>query len=175
MGQIGIKLDLRRKEPLHRQIFDQVVARIETRAFPPGFKLPPSRELARELGTHRNTVARAYTDLEAAGFVSAGVGRGTFVQAGDQPRLAAVSGARESEGMRELPWPSLLARSARSEVTERAQKHVKSSGRKDVVNLARMQPSPDLIPDALLRRCMTHVLAQDGPNLLSYPPPQGLP
>ena len=172
MGQIGIKLDVRRKEPLHRQIFDQVVARIETRAFPPGFKLPPSRELARELGTHRNTVARAYTDLEDAGFVSAGVGRGTFVQASDKPALAAGGGTREA--LRELPWTSLLARSARSEVTERAQKHVKSSDRKDVVNLARMQPSPDLIPDALLRRCLTHVLAQDGPAVLSYPPPQGM-
>ena len=59
MGQIGIKLDPRRKDPLHRQIFDQVVARIESQAFPPGFRLPPSRELARELGAHRNTVARA--------------------------------------------------------------------------------------------------------------------
>jgi GntR family transcriptional regulator/MocR family aminotransferase len=175
LGQIGIKLDLRRKEPLHRQIFDQVVARIETRAFPPGFKLPPSRELARELGTHRNTVARAYTDLEDAGFVSAGVGRGTFVQAVERTAAAAVGGERVTEGVCELPWTSLLARSARTEVTERAQKHVKSSDRKDVVNLARMQPSPDLIPDALLRRCLTHVLAQDGPNLLSYPPPQGLP
>jgi DNA-binding transcriptional MocR family regulator len=174
LGQIGIKLDIRRKEPLHRQIFDQVVARIETRAFPAGFKLPPSRELARELGTHRNTVARAYTDLEEAGFVSAGVGRGTFVQAVDKVGPAAASGEAELS-QRELPWTSLLARSARSEVTERAQKHVKSSDRKDVVNLARMQPSPDLIPDALLRRCLTHVLAQDGPALLSYPPPQGLP
>jgi DNA-binding transcriptional MocR family regulator len=173
LGQIGIKLDPRRKEPLHRQIFDQVVARIETRAFPPGFKLPPSRELARELGTHRNTVARAYTDLEQAGFVSAGVGRGTFVQTLSKNATAAISSEQPAHGVRELPWTSLLARSARSEVTERAHKHVRSSDRKDVVNLARMQPSPDLIPDALLRRCMTHVLAQEGPAILSYPPPQG--
>jgi DNA-binding transcriptional MocR family regulator len=175
LGQIGIKLDLRRKEPLHRQIFDQVVARIETRAFPAGFKLPPSRELARELGTHRNTVARAYTDLEEAGFVSAGVGRGTFVQAVDKGAPAAVGGAPGAQAeMREMPWSSLLARAVRSEVIERAQKHVKSSDRKDVINLARMQPAPDLIPDALLRRCVTHVLAQNGAAVLGYPPPQGL-
>jgi DNA-binding transcriptional MocR family regulator len=175
LGQIGIKLDQRRKEPLHRQIFDQVVARIEARAFPAGFKLPPSRDLARELGTHRNTVARAYTDLEEAGFVSAGVGRGTFVQALDTLRPVRVNSAANGgeQGAREMPWTSLLARSARTEVTERAQRHVRSSGRKDVINLARMQPSPDLIPDALLRRCLTHVLAQEGPAVLSYPPPQG--
>ena len=59
MGQsVGIRIDPQRKQPLHRQIFDEVVARIEAKAFPPGYQLPPSRVLARELGAHRNTVAR---------------------------------------------------------------------------------------------------------------------
>ena len=80
MGQsVGIRVDARRKQPLHRQIFDEVVTRIETRTFPGGFKLPPTRVLARELAAHRNTVARAYADLEAAGFVSSRVGRGTLL------------------------------------------------------------------------------------------------
>jgi 2-aminoadipate transaminase len=179
LGQIGIKLDPRRKEPLHRQIFDQVVARIASQAFSPGFKLPASRELARELGTHRNTVARAYADLEQAGFVSAGVGRGTFVQAlgrGTETGShtpAAISG--DVEQQRSMPWPSLLARAARSEVTERAQRHARPTDRKDMINLARMQPSTDLIPDALLRRCLVHVLSQQGGKVLSYPPPAGMP
>jgi 2-aminoadipate transaminase len=176
LGQIGIKLDVRRKEPLHRQIFDQVVARIESRVFPAGFKLPPSRELARELGTHRNTVARAYTDLEAAGFVSAGVGRGTFVQAlGRMPGSKSPGAVSVEPEQRAMPWPSLLARSARSEVTERAHSHVRATTRKDVINLARMQPSADLIPDALLRRCLTHALTEHGASSLSYPPPAGVP
>lgn len=189
MGQIGIKLDPRRKDPLHRQIFDQVVARIESQAFPPGFRLPPSRELARELGAHRNTVARAYADLELAGFVSAGVGRGTFVETPERTRAAAhaqqgaaereadeaaVPRSRELQASREMPWPSLLARAARSDVFERARRHVRASDRKDVVNLARMQPSADLIPEALLRRCVQHVLSRYGAQALAYPPPEGL-
>ena len=66
-------------EPLHRQVFDQVVDRIRSGTFPVGFRLPPTRTLAREAGMHRNTVVRAYGDLEAAGFVISHVGRGTFV------------------------------------------------------------------------------------------------
>src|SRR5215510_10419956 len=87
---VGIRVDPRRKQPLHRQIFDEVVARIEARAFPPGYKLPPTRVLAAELAAHRNTVARAYAELEAAGFVSSRVGRGTFVEQLDRPQLQAA-------------------------------------------------------------------------------------
>lgn len=96
MGQsIGIRIDPQRKHPLHRQIFDEVVARIEAKAFPPGYRLPPSRVLARELGAHRNTVARAYSELESAGFVSSNVGRGTFVQ---KPTAAAPALGRICPG-----------------------------------------------------------------------------
>jgi DNA-binding transcriptional MocR family regulator len=175
LGQLGIRLDPRREEPLHRQIFDQVVARIESRAFPAGFKLPPSRALARELGTHRNTVARAYTELEAAGFVTAGVGRGTFVEAPQRgvPRTAAVVSADDDSRTLDMPWTRLLARGVRAEVIERAERHVRASGHRDLINLARLQPSPDLIPEQLLRRCIAHVLAHDGAAALSYAPREG--
>lgn len=175
MGQLGIRLDPRREEPLHRQIFDQVVARIESQAFPAGFKLPPSRALARELGTHRNTVARAYTELEAAGFVTAGVGRGTFVEAPSQasPRTAAANAPADDARTPDMPWPSLLARGVRAEVIERAERHVRASDHRDLINLARLQPSPDLIPEQLLRRCVAHVLAHDRATALSYAPREG--
>ena len=55
----GFTVDDSRADPLFRQIADQIVARIENGAFPQGFRLPPTRALAQELGTHRNTVVRA--------------------------------------------------------------------------------------------------------------------
>ncbi|MEY4580941.1 MAG: hypothetical protein RL701_5644 [Pseudomonadota bacterium] len=178
MGQIGIKLDPQRKEPLHRQIFDQVAARIESRAFPAGYRLPPSRELSRELGAHRNTVARAYADLEAAGFVYAGVGRGTFVSdqtaQGHAADPAGAPAAPSTVDLRELPWAGLLSHAASGDLVGRAQRHVRATSRKDQVNLARMQPSADLIPDALLRRCLTHVLSEQGAHALGYAPPEGV-
>lgn len=84
---LGIHLDPRAEEPLYRQLFDALVARIRTGTFPPGFRLPPTRDLARELGVHRNTVVRAFEDLESAGFLVSAVGRGTFVA--DAPKPAA--------------------------------------------------------------------------------------
>jgi DNA-binding transcriptional MocR family regulator len=168
---IGFEIDPRRGEPLHRQIFDEVVARIRTRTFPPGFKLPPTRVLAKELSTHRNTVARAYADLEAAGFVTGSVGRGTFVEAearGTQrrARLEAVDSGRA------IAWSSLLAETARPEVLGRAERWARRVDDRDVVNLARMQPSPDLLPAESIRRCITHV---SDASVFSYAPDDGVP
>ena len=67
MRTSGITVDASSAEPLYKQIFDQVVLRIRSRALPPGQRLPPTRALAEELETHRNTVVRAYADLETAG------------------------------------------------------------------------------------------------------------
>ena len=66
----GIALSKTSSEPLYKQLFDQIVSRILSRAFPAGYRLPPTRLLATELRTNRNTVVRAYADLEAAGFVA---------------------------------------------------------------------------------------------------------
>ena len=43
------------------------------------------------------------------------------------------------------------------------------------MNLTRMQPSPDLLPADLLRRCADHVLRAEGSAALGYAPPDGLP
>src|SRR5437667_460681 len=42
-------------------------------------------------------------------------------------------------------------------------------------HLARMQPSPDLLPSDLFRRCIEHILATQGPKALGYAPRDGLP
>ncbi|MET0591910.1 MAG: PLP-dependent aminotransferase family protein, partial [Polyangiaceae bacterium] len=167
----GIVLNKEDGEPLYKQLFDQVVRRILSGAFPAGFRLPPTRELACELSTNRNTVVRAYTDLENAGFVKSAVGRGTFVALQSQVTIATP---RPVEGG--LPWASLLSGSSKLESLRRARRFqaVAAAGR-DVVNLTRMQPSPDLIPDKLLRHCFEHVLRQKGADALGYAPAEGLP
>lgn len=168
---IGLEIDPRKDEPIHRQLFDQIVARIQTRAFPPGYKLPPTRVLARELATHRNTIARAYADLEAAGFVCGSVGRGTYVEEA-RPEARRLARPQIAQPM---PWSSLLARAARPEVLARAERWARRVDRRDVINLARMQPSDDLIPAELMRRCLARVTAEHGPRAMSYPPPEGVP
>src|SRR5262249_49345885 len=105
--RIGLTLDPHRTEPLHRQIFDQIVTRIQTGAFPGGHRLPPTRAPASEVGAHRNTVVRAYEELVEAGFVTSTVGRGTFVSVSQPPMpLPSVPPGDQ------LPWGSLLSKIA---------------------------------------------------------------
>ena len=58
----------------------------------PGDELPGTRTLAEELGIHRNTVAAAYAELAASGWISASRGKGTFV-APDPPHEDAARSA----------------------------------------------------------------------------------
>jgi GntR family transcriptional regulator/MocR family aminotransferase len=165
----GITLDKGGGEPLYRQLFDQVVERVRSGAFPPGYRLPPTRALATELSTNRNTVVRAYADLEAAGFVASTVGRGTFVALVSS---APPSMAEPAEGG--MPWASLVSSLVKAESLRRAQRFLRPVASRDVVNLTRMQPSADLLPDRLIRRCFDHVLRTLGPRALGYGPPEGL-
>lgn len=178
MGQsatnpIGWALDPVKAEPLYRQIFDEVVARIRTGAFPTGFRLPPTRVLAQTLGAHRNTVARAYADLEAAGFVVSTVGRGTFIAAQRAARPADPAAKRTEPEADAMPWSSLLASAARLETLGRADRYGRAVHGREVVNLSRMQPSEDLIPHALMRRCIERVLRARRGRAMTYAPPEG--
>jgi DNA-binding transcriptional regulator YhcF (GntR family) len=61
-------------------VHDGIRARIEAGTLLPGDRVPTVRALAQELGLAPNTVARAYRDLEAEGWL-VGRGRaGTFVR-----------------------------------------------------------------------------------------------
>ncbi len=174
-SSLGLRLDGGMPNPLYRQIFDQVVDRVRTGALPAGFRLPPTRSLARVLGTHRNTVVRAYEDLHAAGFVQSTVGRGTFVARLPVPRSASQP-APSSPDSGKLPWSTLFASAALAEPLTRAERlgrGLRDGG--DLINLARMQPSTDLLPDELLRRCLEHVLRTLGGRVLGYAAREGLP
>jgi len=174
----GIHVDPRRAEPIYRQIFDRIVDRIQSGAFPAGHRLPPTRTLASELGAHRNTVVRAYEDLETAGFVLSTVGRGTFVAPRQpSPRVVAPAsnGAAHGQPSIDLPWSSILSTAAMGEPLGRFDRLGRGYARSDLINLTRMQPSLDLLPDDLFRRCIEHVMRTLGPRALVYGPREGLP
>ncbi|HEX6543817.1 MAG TPA: PLP-dependent aminotransferase family protein [Ktedonobacterales bacterium] len=66
-------------EGLTRQIYTQLRAAILEGRLRAGDRLPPSRNLARDLGIARLTAATAYEWLSAEGYVYGRVGAGTFV------------------------------------------------------------------------------------------------
>ena len=69
---------------LYRQIADQIRTLIRSGEFPAGARLPPERDLAKQLGVSRPSVREALIALEVEGLVEVRIGSGIYVQpAGD--------------------------------------------------------------------------------------------
>src|SRR6476661_8031594 len=71
--------------PLFRQVHRALRDAIAAGTFPPATRLPPTRDVAAELGVARSTVLLAYEQLAAEGYVRARQGSGTYVQGGSPP------------------------------------------------------------------------------------------
>lgn len=74
-----IRIDRTSRVPASEQVRDAIAARIRSGRLAPGRRIPPVRVLAAELGLAPNTVAKAYRELETAGFLVGRGRRGTFV------------------------------------------------------------------------------------------------
>ena len=168
VGTIGLRVRAD-GSPIYRQICDQLLERIRSGALPAGYRLPPTRSLAQELNTHRNTVVRAFEELQSTGHVESVVGRGTFVcrVEASAPTAPAPRAA--------LPWTSLLSGAAMSEPLTRLDRLRRAPGPGGAIDLAKMQPPIELLPAAQLRRCTEHVLRSMGGRALGYSPRAGVP
>ncbi|WP_413163006.1 GntR family transcriptional regulator [Capilliphycus salinus ALCB114379] len=67
--------------PASNQLFNQIRFAIASRQFPPGHRLPSTRQLAMQTGLHRNTISKVYRQLEDSGLVEAQAGSGIYVRA----------------------------------------------------------------------------------------------
>jgi len=76
------------RDPVFRQVYQQIRMAILTRRLRPGTKLRSTRELARELAISRAAVVAAYEQLLAEGYASATSGSGTYVSS-DLPDASA--------------------------------------------------------------------------------------
>ena len=79
-----IRLDYRDARPIYEQVRDGLRSMMVTGVLAAGDKLPSVRSLATELAINPNTIQRAYTQLEAEGYVYTVSGRGTFVSEGQE-------------------------------------------------------------------------------------------
>ena len=71
-----------RREPLYRQIYHSLRARILSGALDGGKRVPSSRDLADQLNVSRTVVLLAYEQLEAEGYLVGRSGSGTYVSSG---------------------------------------------------------------------------------------------
>ncbi|HEY9704734.1 MAG TPA: GntR family transcriptional regulator, partial [Allocoleopsis sp.] len=66
--------------PASVQLYNQIRLAIASNQFPPGYRLPSTRQLAMITGLHRNTINKVYRQLEEGGFVESLAGSGFYVK-----------------------------------------------------------------------------------------------
>jgi 2-aminoadipate transaminase len=200
---VNLRLDRDKPVPLARQIRAHVERLIRERLLAPGVKLPATRELARELGVNRATVAVAYEELVAAGLARARVGQGTFVAdtadgrhssgrllgivgpppPNGGPRAAAPGPASSrtppvspTPAARTIDWSALYSKSARIVGDDDGYRAVvgREAGA-GVISFAGGMPDSGLFPTDAFRRVLNQVVRDDGEALLQYYPAAGYP
>jgi len=70
---------------VYLQVVDQIKAAAASGAVKVGESLPSIRPLAEELRVNRNTVAKAYTELENQGIIETIPGKGCFLKPNNSP------------------------------------------------------------------------------------------
>ena len=86
------EIDTRSPVPIYTQIAACVRRAIVAGTLEPGAKLPPLRDLARELDVNMHTVQRAYGQLRDEGLLELRQGRGAVVVRGEVAPSARLNG-----------------------------------------------------------------------------------
>lgn len=153
-------------EPDNQQLYRLLRDAMLQEQLPPGLRLPSSRQLAAELGVARNTVIHAYERLAAEGYVSAGVGQGTFVLDTRPDRLV-------------TPEPAAAATPAQAQaaISARGQALVAQAGAAERQWGAFMPGVPEVrtFPARIWMRLQNRQWRKPQPDLLTYAVGPGLP
>jgi GntR family transcriptional regulator len=82
---MGLHINFKSGKPVYLQIVDQIKSMSASGALRAGEALPTIRPLAEELHLNRNTVAKAYAELESLGVIETVPGRGCFLKSNQSP------------------------------------------------------------------------------------------
>lgn len=74
-----IKIEPASPKPVYRQVIDQIKYAIASGRLREGDRLDPIRDVATATRINRNTIARAYQELEREGVIRSRAGQGSFV------------------------------------------------------------------------------------------------
>jgi GntR family transcriptional regulator len=79
------RINFKSGRPVYLQLMEQVKAAAASGAMQPGEALPSIRPLAEELRLNRNTIAKAYSELESLGVIETRPGKGCFLNENHSP------------------------------------------------------------------------------------------
>jgi DNA-binding transcriptional regulator YhcF (GntR family) len=107
-----ITVNLSNPKPAYLQITDAVRTAIARGSLQPGDRLPAIRETAVQTRVNRNTVGRAYLELEHQGLVRARQGSGFYVTDGGDERERSIRQDALNAQVRELVIDARLSRTS---------------------------------------------------------------
>ena len=149
-----------------QQLADRFAEAIESGLLAPGEKLPPTRALAADAGVNHLTAARVYRRLAEDGYVTATVGRGTFVRA-----LAPAAADERGDDWQSYVLPDRPA-SYQEEILSDAFRLARQEG---MISLATGFPSPRFHPTRELAEHAARAFAEEGADMIAFTNPEGLP
>jgi GntR family transcriptional regulator len=79
------QIDFKAGKPVYLQLVDQVRYAAASGTLRPNESLPSIRPLAEELRVNRNTIAKAYAELESQGVIETIPGKGCFLKENNTP------------------------------------------------------------------------------------------
>jgi DNA-binding transcriptional MocR family regulator len=159
--------DLRRsgEVSLTQQLVDRFTAAIDAGELAPGEKLPTTRALAADAGINHLTAARVYKRLAELGYVSASVGRGTFVRT-----LAPAADERHGDDWQIYALPDRPLTYA-DQITGDAFRLANEPG---MLSMSTGWPAPRFYPAEDLARITAEIFEAEGGNAISYLTAEGL-
>jgi len=80
-----LQINFKSGKPVYLQVVDQIKAAAASGGVRTGEPLPSIRPLAEELRVNRNTIAKAYGELENQGVIETLPGKGCFVRPNNSP------------------------------------------------------------------------------------------
>ena len=140
-----ISLDYRDSRPLYQQVKDSLRRMMLTGLLPPDEKLPSVRSLATQLAINPNTIQRAYSELEAEGYIYSQEKRGYYVSPVQRP-LTAPAHRQEAAPPAEHVWE---------------------------MDLVTNSIAAEDFPFTVWARLMRQTILEQGTGLLRPMPPQG--
>jgi DNA-binding transcriptional MocR family regulator len=170
MGIPGLHINLDSSEPVYRQIGTAIRTAVLEGSLRPGHRLPPTRDLARELGVNRNTVVAAYEMLAVEGRVRSHTGKGTFVVSRSGGADPGPDAAPDAD-----PWFTAFSRAAEGAVNGGLQSIYRLLTVPEGISFVGSYPADELMPVEAFGRAMAGALGDGGSHLLSYGPTSGDP
>lgn len=151
---VSIQLNKNNKTALYVQLYDEIREMIISGKLSHGFLLPPVRKLAKFLEINAGTVMSAYKLLEQNGYIFSRSGSGSYVA-----ELSFNEDIENNDLNSEEEFENLNFNN--------------ESNIEDYIDLAGINPDPDLIPIEDFKNVLIEVLDRDKGHAFSYQDSQG--